>query len=89
MTATTSTAAKTATTTEKKNKRPAIKTPPPTSPHELDQVAVLDVVTEVADIHAILSLAMFGELDRFFVRCIYRPAKRARECFRRLAIAVA
>jgi hypothetical protein len=74
---------------KKNKKRPATKTPPPTSPHELDHVAVLDVVAKVADIHAIFPLAVFGEFDRFFVRCIYRATERARQCFRRLAIAVA
>jgi hypothetical protein len=62
----------------KNKKRPATKTPPPTSPHELDQVTVLDVVAKVADIHAIFPLAVFGEFDRFFVRCIYWPTERAR-----------
>jgi hypothetical protein len=66
---------------QKNKKRPATEAPPPTSPHELDQVAVLDVVAKVADIHAVLPLAMFGEFDRFFMWCINRPTKRAWECF--------
>ena len=60
-------------TTIKSEKRPATKTPPPTSPHELDQIAIFDFVAEVADIHPVLPLAVFGELDRFFVRRIYWP----------------
>jgi hypothetical protein len=44
---------------------------------------VLDSQTGVADIHAV---AMIGELDRLFVRCIYRLTKRAQGGLRRLAI---
>jgi hypothetical protein len=76
-------------TTIKSKKRPATKTPPPTSPHKLDQIAIFDFVAEVADIHPVLPLAVFGELDRFFVWRIYWPTERARKCFRLLAIAVA
>jgi hypothetical protein len=43
------------------------KTPPPTSPHKLNQVAVFDVVAEVADVHAVLPLAVLRKLDRFLV----------------------
>lgn len=60
---------------QKSKKRPATRTPPPTSPHKLDQVAIFDVVAEVADIHAILALAKFSELGCFLVRRIYWPTK--------------
>jgi hypothetical protein len=73
---------------QKSKKKPATRTPPPTSPHKFDQVAVFDVVAEVANIHAVLPLAMFGKLDCFFVWCIYWSTKRSRECFRLLAITV-
>ena len=76
-----STAAAATATTTKNKKKPATKTPPPTSPHELDQIAVLDVIAKVADIHAILPLAVFSEFDRFFVRRIYWPTERAWQCF--------
>jgi len=74
---------------QKSKKRPATETPQPTSPHKLDQVAIFDVVAEVADIYAVLPLAMFGKLGRFFMRRIYWSTERAWDCFRLLAIAVA
>lgn len=40
----------------------------PTSPHEVDQIAKPDVVTEIADIDPILSFADFREFDGLFVR---------------------
>lgn|SRR5712671_991802 len=73
----------------KSKKGPTTKTPTPTSPHKLHQVAIFDVVAEVADIDTVLTLAMLGKLYRFFVRSIYWSTKRARNCFRWLAIAIA
>src|ERR1700691_5759644 len=46
------------TTTTKKSNEKTTKTPPPTSPHKLNHIAVFDVVAEVADIHAVLPLAV-------------------------------
>ena len=67
----------TITTTKKNNE--TTKTPPPTSPHKLNQVAVFDVVAEVADVHAVLPLAVLRKLDRLLVRRIDGAAKGTRE----------
>jgi hypothetical protein len=41
--------------------------PQPTSPHEFNQVTILDVVTQVADIDPVFSLADLGEFDSLFM----------------------
>ena len=56
-------------------KNETTKTPPPTSPHKLNQIAVFDVVAEVADVHAVLPLAVLRKLDRFLVRRVDGAAK--------------
>jgi hypothetical protein len=52
---------------------------PPTSPHKLNQVAVFDTVAEVADVHAVLTLAVLRKLDRLLVRRVDGTAERTWE----------
>lgn len=46
--------------------------PQPTSPHEFDQVPVLDVVAEIADVDPVFSLALLCELDGLLVWRVHR-----------------
>lgn len=62
--------------------------PPPTSPHEFHQVAVADLVAEVADIDAVLPLADLCKLHGLLVVGVHRAAKGAGEGVGGLAAAV-
>lgn len=63
--------------------------PPPTSPHEFHQVAVADLVAEIANVDPVFSLADLGELDGLFMVGIHRAAQRARESVAVLAATAA
>jgi hypothetical protein len=54
----------------KKEREPKRK---PTSPHKFNQIAILDVVTEIPDVNSVFSLADFRKLDGFFMVCVHRP----------------
>ena len=62
-----------------KKARKTTKTPPPTSPRTLNQVAVFDVVAEVANVPAVLLLAVLHKLDCHLVWCVDGTAERTWE----------
>ena len=63
--------------------------PPPTSPHKFHKVAILDIVTEVAHVDPVFSLADLGKLDGLFVRRVHRAAEGASKGVRRRLAAFA
>ena len=69
--------------------RMTTKTSPPTSSHKFNQFAVFDVVDKVADIHAVLPLAVPRKLDRLLVRRVDKTTERTWERLWLLAAAVA
>ena len=69
--------------------RMTTKTSPPTSSHKFNQFAVFDVVDKVADIHAVLPLAVPRKLDRLLVRRVDKTTERMWESLWLLAVAVA
>ena len=78
------------TTTHKlKKATKTTKTHPSTFPRKLKQVVVFDVLAEVADLHAVLPLAVLRKLDCFLVWSVDGTAERTCERLRLFAVTVA
>ena len=65
------------------------KTHPSTFPRKLKQVVVFDVLAEVADLHAVLPLAVLRKLDCFLVWSVDGTAERTCERLRLFVVTVA